>query len=904
MEKELRILMIEDVPHDAELEMRELKRAGLRVTHRLVETEEAFRAALREFRPELIISDFSMPHFDGMFALAIARELAPDVPFIFVSGTIGEEYAIRALKNGATDYVLKNNLVRLPAAVERALQEAKERAARRRAEQEIAHQRAFLRQVIDLDRNRIFAKDREGRFTLVNQAFADAYGRSVEDLLGKTTADFNPDPEQAERFRKDDLEVLNNLREVFVPEERITDANGEVRWVQAVKRPLVSADGKANMVLGVATDITERKLQELKIARLNRVLSVLSGINSAIVRIRNRQELFEEACRIAVEHGGFGIAWIGMLDPETLDVIPAACAGIEADSLLARSLNSARPDLPRGQGVVGRAIREKRAAFSNDLLAEPVAGGERRKEAIRRGYRSVIALPLLVENTTVGSLSLFAKEAGFFTDEESKLLTELAGDISFALDHLAKAEKLEKLSRIRAVSGEINAAIVRIHEREALLRETCRIAAEHGKFEFVWVALLDQEKQQVLPVAWTGFSPEAAHAVSWASISAARGTLGEAIRTRKAVVRNDLESDPVLGKLRPEALEKGCRSTVCLPLVVDDIVVALIVLFATGLGFFDESELALLNELAADVSFALQSISRREKLEYLSYYDALTGLPNRQLFVDRLGQQMRSRSGEPRMVALILLDIERLRNINEMLGRHGGDEMLRLVARRLERAFHGPDYIARIGADGFGVVIRGIRDAVEIAHAVESQVLACFGEPFLVNGKELRVAAKTGIAMFPADGQDADTLFKNAEAALRKAKESGERFLFYTAEMNAQAAHSLSFETRLRTAVEARQFVLHYQPKVELAGGRVCGLEALIRPHPRGRPVGDRAGAGGLPRVDRARPHGAAHRGQCLRAATPAQGLRGHRGQCRAAGRRPAPGARARDHREPADEGR
>ena len=109
--------------------MRELKRAGLRVQHRVVETEESFTAALEEFSPDIILSDFSMPGFDGMAALAIARESAPDTPFIFVSGTIGEEYAIRALKSGATDYVLKSNLVRLPAAVERAIAEARSAAS-------------------------------------------------------------------------------------------------------------------------------------------------------------------------------------------------------------------------------------------------------------------------------------------------------------------------------------------------------------------------------------------------------------------------------------------------------------------------------------------------------------------------------------------------------------------------------------------------------------------------------------------------------------------------------------------------------------------------------------------------------------------------------------------------------
>src|SRR5438034_6374739 len=128
----LRVLLAEDVAADAELEIRELKRAGLRVSHRIVDSEKDFIRALREFAPDVILSDFSMPQFDGMEALRLAKELAPDTPFVFVSGTLGEEYAIRALRNGATDYVLKTNLVRLPAAVERAFTESKERRERRR----------------------------------------------------------------------------------------------------------------------------------------------------------------------------------------------------------------------------------------------------------------------------------------------------------------------------------------------------------------------------------------------------------------------------------------------------------------------------------------------------------------------------------------------------------------------------------------------------------------------------------------------------------------------------------------------------------------------------------------------------------------------------------------------------
>jgi DNA-binding NtrC family response regulator len=130
----LRILLVEDLASDAEIELRELRRSGLTFDARIVETEADFRRELGSFEPDVILSDFSLPRFSGMSALTIARELRPDIPFIFVSGTIGEESAVAALRNGATDYVLKTNLKRFASAVRRAISESREKKARKQAE--------------------------------------------------------------------------------------------------------------------------------------------------------------------------------------------------------------------------------------------------------------------------------------------------------------------------------------------------------------------------------------------------------------------------------------------------------------------------------------------------------------------------------------------------------------------------------------------------------------------------------------------------------------------------------------------------------------------------------------------------------------------------------------------------
>ena len=185
--------------------------------------------------------------------------------FIAIRHSIGEMRGIaertaeiESLNEGLEAHVA-NRTAQLVAANRELEREVTERKL---AEAGLAEQRSFLRQVIDLNPNFVFAKDREGRFTLVNQAIADAYGTSVESLLGKTDADFNPNEEEVESFRRDDLEVMNTLKEKFIPEEVITDAQGRVRWLQTIKRPIVSPDGTAHQVLGIAADITARKQAE------------------------------------------------------------------------------------------------------------------------------------------------------------------------------------------------------------------------------------------------------------------------------------------------------------------------------------------------------------------------------------------------------------------------------------------------------------------------------------------------------------------------------------------------------------------------------------------------------------------------------------------------------------------
>ncbi|MBI3041575.1 MAG: EAL domain-containing protein [Betaproteobacteria bacterium] len=266
-----------------------------------------------------------------------------------------------------------------------------------------------------------------------------------------------------------------------------------------------------------------------------------------------------------------------------------------------------------------------------------------------------------------------------------------------------------------------------------------------------------------------------------------------------------------------------------LPFIVSGEAAGVLVLHAGERGFFDEEEIKLLRELVGDIAFALDHLEKEQKLAYLAYYDSLTGLANRTLFLERVGQLVHAGAQRPRALALLLTDIERFKTINDSLGRTAGDELLKQVAQRTAKAVGDAGAVARVGADQFAVLLPDIRLEDELARIVEAHTRTVFGQPYRLHATELRVSAKAGIALFPADGDDAETLFKHAEAAVKKAKTSGERYLFYAPQMTARVAEKLALENKLRQGLEKEEFVLHYQPKVDLKTRKIAGVEALIR---------------------------------------------------------------------------
>jgi len=411
-------------------------------------------------------------------------------------------------------------------------------------------------------------------------------------------------------------------------------------------------------------------------------------------------------------------------------------------------------------------------------------------------------------------------------------IAKIARDITQRKAHEAR---IVRLNRIYSVLSGINAAILRIQERQQLFDEACRIAVEHGKFTFAWIGTFDADTQQVTPVARAGRDDGY---LSRINLSVAEDVPGncpltaEAITQAKPGICNDIASDDdrcARCAWRAEALQRGYRSVTVFPLMLGDRPVGVFVLYASETDIFDEEEMRLLVEMAGDISFALDHLEKEERLNYLAYYDAVTGLPNRTLFLDRVAQKINAARRDGKVFSVIMLDLNRFRSINETLGRQAGDDLLRQLAQRLQGMLGETDILAHFSADYFGIATRCNDASVNIVHVLERILSTIQDQPFLVGGQELRVSAMAGVSSYPSDSEDIEALFHNAGAALKKAKLSGDKYLFYAPAFNALAAEKLTLENKLRRALEQEQLVLHYQPKVNLKNGQICGLEALLR---------------------------------------------------------------------------
>lgn len=572
-------------------------------------------------------------------------------------------------------------------------------------------------------------------------------------------------------------------------EYRLRRADGIYRWWLIRGLPVKDSTGAIAKWFGTCTDVDDLKMAGLEISRSNRARD-------------ESEEKFRQLANNISDVFFLRDAESGRI----LYVSPAF------EHVWGRSCASAYESPDAWADAI---VPEDRASITNKFKETSSDG--------KLEYEYRIRIPN-------GSIRWIETRSFAVRDDAGKVV-RIAGVSKDVTERKLAQLKITQLTRVDAMLSGINALIARAQKTEELFSAACEIAVDAGGFRMSFIGIVDGNTGKVVVRASAGKGEELLDAVkaTLASSEAAPNTMVmTAIREKMAVVANDLHNDRRV-LLGAKYVGAGVCSLAVLPLMVAGDAVGVFVLFSSVTEFFHEAEVNLLREMAANVAFAIDHIKKTEKLDYLAYYDALTGLPNRTLFLDRVSQYIRASATAGAGLSMVALDLERFAQINDQLGRMAGDALLVWGAARLTRMLGDANLLARVGAHHFALLISDEVREDDVSRFLEETTSALREEPFCHEGSVIAVAATFGAARFPDDGVDAESLLKHAEVALKLAKSSGEPFAYFSNEMNARNTQRLALEQQLRIAVAARQFVLYYQPKVDMISGEVVGAEVLIR---------------------------------------------------------------------------
>jgi len=557
------------------------------------------------------------------------------------------------------------------------------------------------------------------------------------------------------------------------------------------------APGMENSVLGwlSATQINlarfdaQRNEAEAKNQRMTQLYAALSQCNQAIVRCNHQDELFPQICCAAVTFGGMKMAWIGLLDQQSQQLKPVASYGGGTEYLEGIQI-SVDVNEAAGRGPTGTAMREDRPFWCQDFQHDP-ATALWCERGVTFGWRASAALPLHRNGVVIGVFTLYAAEINAFDQAARDLLVEMAMDIDYALNGFEREAQRRQAEKSLADAYHllemiVDTAPMRIFWKDKELRYLgCNTAFARDAGAFSAQDIIGKDDYQL---AWK-----------------------EQAELYRADDRGVMDSNSP--KLAFEEQQTPLDGTNI---------------------WLRTSKVPLQNEANETIGILgiYEDITEQKRIEerihYLANFDSLTGLPNRTQLNDHLQYALSLAKRHNGHLALMFLDLDHFKDINDSLGHSIGDALLIELAKRLRLVLRTEDTVTRLGGDEFILLLPGV-DAIGAAQ-VAQKLLDAIAESYWIEFYDLTLSASIGIALYPEDGGDLETLSKSADAAMYRAKLEGRHcYRFFTQEMQARSARNLQLVNALHHTLERKQLQVYYQPQVSMEDGRVIGAEALLR---------------------------------------------------------------------------
>lgn len=517
---------------------------------------------------------------------------------------------------------------------------------------------------------------------------------------------------------------------------------------------------------------------------LSNLYKALSEINQSIVRMQQQAEIFPLVCRCAVDFGGMSMAWVGLLDEASGMIVPVASYGSGQDYLDGIVI-SPLADVAEGRGPIGIAYRENRAVIVNNYYTDPITAPWKERAA-DNNWRSAASFPIPKGGRPFAVLSVYHMQTDAFDKEAIALLDEMSRDITFALENFEREKQ-----RIEADKSLQLAASVYAASSEGIMITDAdnRIISVNPAFTNITGYNPEEVIEKDPRILRSGRHDEAFYHAMWQSIETTGKWSGEIWDRRKN------------GDIYPKWL------------FIDTVFNA------------DRSVLRRV-AMFTDISKIKEA---EEMIWHQANFDSLTELPNRQMLHDRLDQDIKKAHRGGRKLALMYLDLDQFKEINDTLGHNIGDTLIKEVAHRLSECVRETDTVARLGGDEFIIILNEL-DNVDSVDIVAQSILHKLAEPYQLEANIVFITASIGITLYPDDGTEIETLLKNADQAMYAAKDKGRNsYSYFTPSMQLAAQARMQLSNDLRGALVDHQFWIAYQPIVELATGSIHKAEALIR---------------------------------------------------------------------------